>query len=45
MDAWPYFTGIKVGKIYLYSCFIDYLVPLIGNRHMTRYKIIPELGG
>jgi hypothetical protein len=23
VDAWPYFTGIKVGKIYLYSLFLS----------------------
>jgi hypothetical protein len=28
VDAWPYFPGLKVGKLFLYSSFFDYLVAL-----------------
>jgi hypothetical protein len=29
VDAWPYFPGLKVGHLYLYSSFFGYLVVLI----------------
>jgi hypothetical protein len=42
MDAWPYFPGIKVGKIYLYSSFLtDWWRWLL--RDTLRSMIIPEL--
>jgi hypothetical protein len=28
VDAWPYFPALKVGKLFLYSSFFDYLVAL-----------------
>jgi hypothetical protein len=28
VDAWPYFLGLKVGKLFPYSSFFDYLVAL-----------------
>jgi len=43
-DAWLYFPGLKVGKIYLFFLF-DYLVALIINRNVVRSSIIPELCG
>jgi hypothetical protein len=37
VDAWPYFPGLKVGKLFLYSSFFEnYLVALITNRKQGR---------
>jgi hypothetical protein len=42
MDAWPFFPGLKVGQIHLYSSFL-----IIWWRFMTfvRSTIISELCG
>jgi hypothetical protein len=42
VDAWPYFPGPKVGKIYLYSSIWTILGELI-YKSLVRSAIIPEL--
>jgi hypothetical protein len=39
VDAWPYFPGLKVGKMYLYPSFLlSYLVALIINRDIVQQE-------
>jgi hypothetical protein len=45
MDVWPYFPGLKVGKISIQYFLFDFLMALIMNHKIVRSVIISELGG
>jgi hypothetical protein len=44
VDAWPYFQGFKVGKLFLYFYFFT-IFWLIRKREIVRDMIIPKLAG